>query len=206
MLFRSSAELSDLPSALAALDRQSAAYAERALAGAGLFNAADQSHSGEEITSRLGASSGREQIAHRLLEMLVEEEALTLTGEVYRSRRALRAEAPVEEAAACASRWPALRGAFELLGRCGPKLSEVLRGEEDPLALLFPGGSTASSESLNRDSALARVYGRLASSAVQSWLGSPSCRGRLRILEIGGGTGGTTSALLEGLQIGRAHV
>lgn len=83
---------------------------------------------------------------------------------------------------------------FRMLDRCGRGLADVLTGKIDPLGLLFPGGDTTDAEELYRSSPLARTMNH----AVTAYLcGVFAARPghAFRILEIGAGTGGTTSAI-----------
>ena len=90
-------------------------------------------------------------------------------------------------------------GALELalLRRCGSALAEVLRGRTDALELLF--GATPSAADLYRDAPGSRVVAELVSRAVS---GLPEGR-RLRVVEVGAGTGGMTGAVLAALPEGR---
>ena len=95
-------------------------------------------------------------------------------------------------------------GAAELglLRRCGAGLPEVLRGRAEGLELLFSG--TPSAEALYRESPGYRALNALAGEVVASAV-SPLPQGRrLRVLEVGAGTGGTTAALLPALPEGQA--
>ena len=64
----------------------------------------------------------------------------------------------------------------------------------EPLALLFPEGSLATAEALYQHSPIAAFYGRLVQGAVAELR-----PGRLSVLEVGAGTGGTTAYVLEAL-------
>ncbi len=89
-----------------------------------------------------------------------------------------------------------------LLRRCGAALPDVLRGRADGLELLFSG--TPNAADLYRESPGYRALNALAGEAVASLVsGLPEGR-RLRVLEVGAGTGGTTAALLAALPEGRA--
>ena len=80
--------------------------------------------------------------------------------------------------------------------RCGPQLAGVLRGSVNPVQLLFPDGSAALVERIYQESPAARFFNDLARQAVSGIVGALPSDGRLRVLEVGAGTGGTTTALL----------
>lgn len=98
--------------------------------------------------------------------------------------------------AALLERHPSFVAELTLVGRCGTRLAEVLRGDVDPLHLLFPDGSTEVAEDLYVRSPGARAYNALAQEVLSAILPTS---GPVRILEIGGGTGGTTSRVLPHL-------
>ena len=81
-------------------------------------------------------------------------------------------------------------------GRCGPELRHVLVGKTDPLELLFPKGSMDEAEALYSETPVLRLYNRLCCAAIQA-LTSSMDDGQMSLLEIGGGTGGTTSSILR---------
>ncbi|HEX2905542.1 MAG TPA: acyltransferase domain-containing protein [Phototrophicaceae bacterium] len=93
-------------------------------------------------------------------------------------------------------RYPAFEAELSLVGRCGPQLAGVLRGEVDELALLFPNGSLEALEKLYQDAPFARVYNALVQETVSSWVARLPEGRPVRILEIGAGTGATTSYVL----------
>jgi acyl transferase domain-containing protein/thioesterase domain-containing protein/ubiquinone/menaquinone biosynthesis C-methylase UbiE/acyl carrier protein len=83
-----------------------------------------------------------------------------------------------------------------LLRKCGENLASVLRGELDPLSLIFPDGALTTAEILYQDSSTFRLNNLLVQEAIVE-VTRRLPRGRaLRILEIGGGTGGMTSFVL----------
>ncbi|MGE7391320.1 SDR family NAD(P)-dependent oxidoreductase [Streptomyces sp. NPDC004126] len=83
-----------------------------------------------------------------------------------------------------------------LVGRCGHHLADLLRGERDVLDILFPahGSDTLSHyyDLLPTLSRLNRAAAGYLRALAEAW---PADR-PLRILEVGGGTGGLTAALL----------
>ena len=88
-----------------------------------------------------------------------------------------------------------------LLQRCGRALADVLRGLEESLDLLFGGEPSAAD--LYRESPAYRAVNQLVGEAVsRAATGLPEGR-RLRVIEVGAGTGSTTEAVLEALPAGR---
>ena len=96
-------------------------------------------------------------------------------------------------------------GEMDLLERCGPRLAAVMRGTEDPLQLLFPGGSFDGLDRLYRDSAFARTYNGALRDVLATEIAARSAT-PLRVLEIGAGTGGTTAYVLNQLPTGSRYV
>ena len=80
-----------------------------------------------------------------------------------------------------------------LLHRCGRALPDILRGATDPLAVLFADGGPAAVYS---EAPVYRAGNEL--TALAAAFAAPPA-GRVRVLEIGAGTGGTTAAVLDAL-------
>ena len=88
-----------------------------------------------------------------------------------------------------------------LLRRCGAALADVLRGRAQGLDLLFGGEPSAGD--LYRESPVAQAMNRGVAAAVAAAVtGLPEGR-RLRVLEVGAGTGGVTGAVLAAVPAGR---
>ena len=89
-----------------------------------------------------------------------------------------------------------------LLERCGGALAEVLQGRADPLSLLF-GSDGPGAADLYRTAPAARAANRMLAEAVRAAVaGLPEGR-RLRVLEVGAGTGSATEPVLAQLPAGR---
>ena len=87
----------------------------------------------------------------------------------------------------------------DLVARCGERLADVLRGTEDPLELLFPGGSLAALDAVYRDSPVSRAFQALMRRTIEAVVATVPPGRRVSILEIGAGTGSTTTAVLPAL-------
>ncbi|MDE0628612.1 MAG: SDR family NAD(P)-dependent oxidoreductase, partial [Bryobacterales bacterium] len=90
-----------------------------------------------------------------------------------------------------------------LLRRCGESLSEVLRGRADALDVLFGGEPGAAS--LYRDAPAIRTLNRRVADAVRTAAAGLPVGRPLQVIEIGAGTGATTSALLDVLPTDRTE-
>jgi acyl transferase domain-containing protein/NADPH:quinone reductase-like Zn-dependent oxidoreductase/NADP-dependent 3-hydroxy acid dehydrogenase YdfG/acyl carrier protein len=103
---------------------------------------------------------------------------------------------PLQFAQDCVARFPEWISAIAVYTRCGAYLTDILRGDVDPRELLFSEADRHHVEAFYTDTPQARLQGRYAraalAEAVAAW---PSDR-PLRVLEVGAGTGGVTSALL----------
>ncbi|MEH2048357.1 type I polyketide synthase [Nostoc sp.] len=156
-----------------------------------------------QIAQRLGVISQHRPLLGRLLEMLAEVGILQRSNEHWEVVSIPEIQ-DLQKASASLS-YPEAEAEIILLGRCGPKLAEVLQGECNPLRLLFPEGDTTTLTKLYQDSPTSRVTNTLVQETVLSALERlPQGRG-LRILEIGAGTGSTTSYLLPHLKADRTE-
>jgi acyl transferase domain-containing protein/SAM-dependent methyltransferase len=90
------------------------------------------------------------------------------------------------------------------LMNCAALMTRVMRGEVSPLETLFPGGDDRMATALYEESSGPVYANRMAAAAVaaRAKLGAKTARGyarRLRVLEIGAGTGATTATVLAEL-------
>ncbi|MFS0518988.1 type I polyketide synthase [Nostoc sp. UIC 10607] len=149
-----------------------------------------------EIIQQLGVVSQQERLMNRLLEMLVEVGILQCKGEQWHVVEVPQIQHPQSHLGELLSKYPNASAELTLLQRCGSNLAQVLRGERNPLDLLFPEGDLTTAAGLYQDSPGAKVMNTLMQQAVLSVVKHLPSGRPLRVLEIGAGTGGTTSYLL----------
>ncbi len=91
-----------------------------------------------------------------------------------------------------------------LVGRCGARLADALTGKADALELLFPQQGLGAQD-LYRVSSDAAACNRWIRRVFEQAAASLPSGRRLRVLEIGAGTGGTTASVLPVLPAGRCE-
>jgi acyl transferase domain-containing protein/ubiquinone/menaquinone biosynthesis C-methylase UbiE/acyl carrier protein len=195
--------LADYNEILPELDRLCAEYIIEALRSLGEEPVAGTALGLGEVVERYGIQASQRPLTARLLDILAEDGLLQKVGKEWRWVRKLAPARPEERAARLRKRHAAIRPEIELLERCGGNLADVLRGRIDPLQLLFPAGGLSSAEKIYGASPFARFYANLIRKTIARLVGALPPSAALRVLEIGGGTGGTTSAVLPALPANR---
>ncbi|MDZ7269348.1 MAG: SDR family NAD(P)-dependent oxidoreductase [candidate division KSB1 bacterium] len=174
------------------LDALSTAYIVKALRDLGWEFTPGRRFEAGALAARLGVVQQHQRLFHRLLEILAEDGILRRRESDWEVRQAPAPGDPESLAA----EFVTAHAELTLLRRGGENLAEVLRGRCDPLQVLFPGGSFDLAEKLYRESPAAKVYNGLARRAIAQIVASLPANRTLRVLEVGAGTGGTTSFIL----------
>ncbi len=154
------------------------------------------------LAKQLGVQDAFLALFERCLGILAEEDILRRVADHWQVMIPLRTDAP-PPVSLLHDAFPAAMPEITLLERCASVLASVWRGEVDPLHLLFPEGDLSVTTLLYQHSVGARIINDLLASAVRRTLAALPATQGIRILEIGGGTGGTTSRLLPLLPAGR---
>jgi acyl transferase domain-containing protein/SAM-dependent methyltransferase len=184
----------------AALDRVTVEHMLAALSSLQAFTGGDDALTVDELIGRCGILPTYQHLMQRWLTRLEAAELVARRADGrYVSRDGLRAP-QIEEAWQAATRLNAdLPALLDYLDRCGRLLVAVLTGSESPLETIFPGGDFRTAEFLYEKWALVRYFNGVAA-AVAETVAATSPQGRpLRVMELGAGTGGMTSALLPAL-------
>ena len=151
------------------------------------------------LAKQLGIVPRHQRLFARLLAILADAGWLVRQSAGWRVRRRFDATRPDDDLALLRRLLPDAAAELELIGRVGTALAGALRGERNPTELLFPGGSLDTAERLYRDSPTARLFNGLIAEVMAGVVSACATDRRLRILEIGAGTGGTTAHLLARL-------
>ncbi|ACB52426.1 polyketide synthase [Crocosphaera subtropica ATCC 51142] len=147
-----------------------------------------------QLREELGILPSYHRLCDRLLNILAEEGILQKIEEEWEVIE--EAEVRRQEAEGFLNDSSA---ELTLLKRCGSQLAEVLRGDCDPVQLLFPEGDLTLTTQLYQESTGSKMMNNLVKQAVLTALDKKDLESPLKILEIGAGTGGTTAYLLPEL-------
>ena len=149
----------------------------------------------EQIARQMGVIPFYHRLLERLLGMLAEERVLRQDRDSWYVLKTPPVADPAEWVAPIQAAY-GTPPELQLLMRCGERLSEVLRGVQEPLELLFLGGDTSLAHQLYAESPIHQLMNGLMQHAVQQTLAQLPADCGLRILEIGAGTGGATAGVL----------
>jgi acyl transferase domain-containing protein/SAM-dependent methyltransferase len=189
-------DLSGYAEKWACLERLTIAHAATVLRAAGIFAKAGERATAGDVQERIGASPAYRHLLERWLQRLARSDALRADGQAYVCDRPLTdpaLDACVTDARARFGDDAPLLGYIE---HCGRLLYAVLTGKESALETLFPNGSFELVQNLYERSGPMRYFNALAAGAVDALVAARGARTPMRVLEIGAGTGSTSSSLL----------
>jgi acyl transferase domain-containing protein/phospholipid N-methyltransferase/acyl carrier protein len=185
---------------LPVLDRLCAVAIGTAFRELGFDTRAGRSFSAGSEAAALGIAARHKMLFERLLSILTEEGALAASGGVWTVSGDLPKARAGDTFENAMRRFPEADGELRLLARCSRALAGVLRGEIDPLHLIFPNGSLTEARAIYEESPFARTFNETTASVIGHLIESVPQDAHLRVLELGAGTGGTTRSVLTALQ------
>lgn len=188
-----------------AFDSLCLAYILEAFKSLGWAPQAEDRFSIDALAEQLRIAGDRRQLLGRFLEMFEEEGLLCKDDGRWRVAHTPESRDPRGCWRAILERFPAYEAELLLQERCGRSLAEILRGEVDPLELIFPEGSTALLGHLYQDAPSSRVYNSIIQETIRAAVQTLPEERPLRILEIGAGTGGMTAHVLSVLPSSRTE-
>jgi acyl transferase domain-containing protein/SAM-dependent methyltransferase/aryl carrier-like protein len=179
------------------LDRLTADYIGEALLRLGFDATPGRAFDASGEARRLQIAPRYHRLFARQLAILADHGVLQPQQDGY---SVMRPEPTGEADARCAElliKFPEANAELQIVRRCGASLSRLLRGDQDPLPLLFSGDLLPLVRSVYAETAFARTYNGMLAELVHRVVksaGKPP-----RVLEIGAGTGGTTRYILPKL-------
>jgi malonyl CoA-acyl carrier protein transacylase len=181
------------------LDELSVDYIVQGLLSMGWPYKLGETFNSDAAAQRLGIVPSQRRLFTRLLQILAEVGILESNQQQWQVQQTLKKVNPTEKSQSLLQQAPEEAATLTLLDRCASKLSGVLRGAIDPVQLVFPQGNLTTATQLYQDSSVAKVMNTIVQKAISTATEKlPPSRG-LRLLEIGAGTGGTTSYVLPHL-------
>jgi polyketide synthase PksM len=169
----------------------------------------------DELKRRLGLAPKYDRYFEALIRRLEREGLVTLDGRALETTGGVRGYAleAVEEQSgefrrSFPLRHPACAGLLGFMACCLDRFEEILTGRIDAADVLFQDGDMEVFAEVFRGDAVADYFNRAAADAVRSAVarlrehaaGRGAGTPKIRVLEIGAGTGGTTAAILEALR------
>ena len=181
------------------LEELSVDYIVQALGSMGWSYQPTESFDLEGAVQRLAIVPSQRRLFQRLLEILAEVGILQSQQQRWQVQQTLQKVNPSEQSQSLLSQYPEEAATLTLLDRCASQLAVVLRGAIDPVQLVFPQGDLTTATQLYQDSSVAKVMNTIVEKTITQAIEKlPPSRG-IRLLEIGAGTGGTTSYILPHL-------
>ena len=148
----------------------------------------------------LGIAEQHRKVFAQLVGFLVEDGTVEQDGTGWR-RRYPKTHGERVDTDDLLARHLAAAGEIRIASRCAVGLADALRGTADPLELLFPAGDPSDAESMYTTSPFARfANGLMAETVDRIVTAAGRVDGPVRLIEIGGGTGGTTTHVLPRLR------
>lgn len=186
-----------------ALDEVALQVMGRVLAGTGLLGAG-AAHTVDEVCTALRSTPRHRHIVRRWLRALTSNGRLKHDEEsgTYGGLRPVDAPALDASWRLAAELESEVGWSTELLGvmrTCADRLHELVAGDIDVRELLFPGAGTDAADAAYRDNLAIRHLNRAVVAAVSQIAAAHTGEERLRVLEVGGGVGGTTGELVPAL-------
>ena len=185
----------------AAMEAHARALLAETLHAAGLLPAIGESRALDKLREAWGASAPRAALADALVEMLVRAGDVALQdGAVVTLAPPSRPDAATRRASLLAAgTGDAMQVALGLLEPCVAAVPDILAGRVAATEILFPGGSTDRVAPLYRTQPLLAACNAAVAAAAERFAAArPGAA--LRVVEIGAGTGATTTPVIQALQ------
>jgi acyl transferase domain-containing protein/NADPH:quinone reductase-like Zn-dependent oxidoreductase/acyl carrier protein len=174
------------------LERRSVRWIVRALEKLGWQPFVGERIFAAGLTERLGIAPRYHRLVARFLEILAEDGLLSPEVDNFTVARWPGPTASLDDQTAFYLDDPRTA----LAAACGEDLADILAGRIDPLHRLFPSGKSEIEERLYRESPESKAYNSLVGETIARAVTCAPAGRIVRILEVGGGTGGTTARVV----------
>ncbi|MEM9447038.1 MAG: amino acid adenylation domain-containing protein [Cyanobacteria bacterium P01_E01_bin.6] len=181
------------------LEDLSVAYMCRTLTRLGVYLQPGEKHSLDDLIHEYKIQPRYRNLIKQWLSTLTKEGLLQQQGDDLTNPSPLSATSVDdiwERLKPYASMDDATEKLFLYTQRSGDNHVALLKGEIDPLELFFFEGTTETTESLYQNHPAANYFNKIAGEVLRAIVNNWDSEKPLRILEIGAGTGGTTTSLL----------
>ena len=180
------------------MDQLSSIFIQDAILQCGWIPAIGDSITGKDLITKCDIVKEFEPLFIRSLKILVEDGLLSRNNNSWEVNHSLKT-VDQKQVDRVKSQFPQAKSELTLFLRCATRLGSVLQGKIDPLTLLFPESGDSVATLLYQDSIGSKYINELLAEATLKIIDSVPAYKKLRFLEIGGGTGGTTSRILPNL-------
>jgi NADPH:quinone reductase-like Zn-dependent oxidoreductase/SAM-dependent methyltransferase/acyl carrier protein len=197
--YRSEPALAAFASLFPRLEALSTQYVYQALRQLGWTMQKQERFTTESKAAGLQVPARHFRLFGRMLEMLHEDGILERMDGKWQVHHLPLPPDPEISLPGLLEQYPDCAAELKLTARCGQHLSAVIKGDCEPLDLLFPDGSAEDIEKLYRDSPFSRFYNKLVADAIRGLVSRFPADRPIRILEIGAGTGSATASVLPEL-------
>ena len=181
-----------------ALEQLTTAYIVKAFVTLGAFTTAGDRHDADTLIERFAILPSYRKLLGRWLGRLAFEGVLRHEGEHYVAATPLQAP-PIDKLWAEARDLADVPFLKEYIQRSGGALAGVITGKASSVETLFPDGRLDIAEGLYERSAPSRYINGLARAAIAAYAQAQPGGKPVNVLELGAGTGGTTSSVLPAL-------
>ncbi len=177
------------------LERLSSAYIAGVFRECGVFQKTAERHNIESLIDKCGFAPSYEKLLGRWLARLANEGRLEKDGNFFVAVERITGENVAEIIGEAGRICGSDRVFLDYVVACGQELLPILTGKKNALETLFPNGDFTRAENLYERAPLSAYFGLIARAALDGFV---RVRGNrpLRVLEIGAGTGSTSSFLL----------
>ncbi|HEY1805016.1 MAG TPA: SDR family NAD(P)-dependent oxidoreductase [Terracidiphilus sp.] len=174
-------------------------YVVAALKALGWELTPGQRRRSDTLADDLKVVPAHRRMLNRVVEMLEEDGVLIREDRFWVVNSVPPTGDPASLAEHLVTQWPMCRAEISMTARCGEALASVFTGIQDPIELIFPAGSLDALEAIYHRAPFARVYNGIVEGVIAEVVATTPSHRKLRVLEIGAGTGGTTAFVLPHL-------